>query len=222
MNFAYLRISTTDQDINNQSHGLKHYAATLGLVDIKLIKDSASSSRHWKERKIGALVEGLSEGDNLLTPEVSRLARSTLEALEILQAILDKGASLHITKDLKVIGGNKLEDKIYLTVLGLAAEIERDFLRKRTKESLDSKQQEIKANGYFVSKTGKKITKLGRPKGKNAKLALDGRKDTVIEYLNLGLPKTSICKLLGVSRPTLNNFINKRISPDQIEMAFKS
>jgi DNA invertase Pin-like site-specific DNA recombinase len=221
MNIAYLRVSTTDQDVSNQSHGLRYYAASSGLTELKLIKDVVSSSRHWRSRKIGEIIQGLKQGDNLLTPEVSRLARSTLEALEILQAILDKGACLHITKDSKIIGGNNIEDKIYLTVLGLAAEIERDFIRKRTKESLEAKQREIKTNGYFLSKSGRKITKLGRPKGKPSKLALDARKDLVIEYLKLGLPKTSICKLLKVSRPTLDNFINKRIDPDQLEIAFQ-
>jgi DNA invertase Pin-like site-specific DNA recombinase len=220
MNIAYLRVSTNDQDINNQTHGLKHYAANNGLSKLDLIKDNASSSKPWRTRKIGGLIESLQKGDNLLTPEVSRLARSTLEALEILQAILDKGAVLHITKDSKVIGGNKLEDRIYLTVLGLAAEIERDFIRRRTKESLSSKKAEIRDNGYFVSKSGNKITKLGRPKGKPTKLILDDKKDKVIEYLNLGLNKSSICKLLNVSRPTLDTFINKRIDPDQLEITF--
>lgn len=219
MNYAYIRVSTIEQDLKNQKHGLKAYAKRLRLEPLEIIEDKATTKKHWKTRKIGQLIEQLEPGDILLTPEVSRLARSTLEALEIMQALLDKECVLHITKDSKVIGGS-IEDRVYLTVLGLAAEIERHFIQQRTRESLAARKKEIGEKGFFVSRSGNKIAKLGRPVGGKKKLKLDDRKDEVIKYLQMGLNKTAISKILNVSRPTLNNFIEQRLDKDQLSISF--
>ena len=38
----------------------------------------------------------------------------------------------------------------------------------------------------------------------------DGREDEIRHFLALGVPKTSIAKITGVSRPTLYNFLATR------------
>ncbi|MDY0137796.1 MAG: recombinase family protein, partial [Thiomicrospira sp.] len=93
-NIAYLRISTDQQDLSNQKHGLLDYANKNDLTQLKIIEDVVSSKKHWSDRKIGEIVGDLRPGDNLLAPEISRLARSTLEVLEIIKAVLEKGAAL--------------------------------------------------------------------------------------------------------------------------------
>jgi len=205
-NFAYLRISTDKQDLDNQKHGLYEYANAHEITKLEMIEDVVSSRKAWRERGIGQLVGRLNTGDNVLTPEISRLARSTLEALEIIQDIIKAGAALHITKDGRKIGGD-IQDTIYITVLALAAEIERDFIQKRTKESLDKKKSEIKKNGFFVSASGKKITKLGRPKGSSSESKLAPHHSQIVEYLEKDISKRAICKLLNTTYPTLQKYI---------------
>ena len=39
---------------------------------------------------------------------------------------------------------------------------------------------------------------------------LDGKEDDIRHFLNLGVSKTAIAKITGVSRPTLYNFISTR------------
>ena len=39
---------------------------------------------------------------------------------------------------------------------------------------------------------------------------LEGREDEIRRFLDLGVPKTSIARITGVSRPTLYNFIATR------------
>jgi len=207
-NIAYLRISTDQQDLSNQKHGLLDYANKNDLTQLKIIEDVVSSKKHWSDRKIGEIVGDLRPGDNLLAPEISRLARSTLEVLEIIKAVLEKGAALHITKDGRKIGGG-IQDTIYITVLSLAAEIEKDFIQRRTRESLAKKKQEIKENGYFVSNQGNKITKLGRPRGEKGASKLDPHKAEIISFLAKGVNKASICKIYDVTYPTLRAFIKK-------------
>ncbi|MDY0137806.1 MAG: recombinase family protein [Thiomicrospira sp.] len=207
-NIAYLRISTDQQDLSNQKHGLLDYANKNDLTQLKIIEDVVSSKKHWSDRKIGEIVGDLRPGDNLLAPEISRLARSTLEVLEIIKAVLEKGAALHITKDGRKIGGG-IQDTIYITVLSLAAEIEKDFIQRRTRESLAKKKQEIKENGYFVSNQGNKITKLGRPRGEKGASKLDPHKAEINSFLAKGVNKASICKIYDVTYPTLRAFIKK-------------
>lgn len=205
-NYAYLRVSTDKQDLENQKHGLLAYANQNSLTKVEIIEDVVSSRKAWRERGIGELITRLQSGDHVLTPEISRLARSTLEALEIIQEIIKAGASLHITKDGRKIGGD-IQDTIYITVLALAAEIERDFIRKRTQESLDKRKQALKEDGYFISANGNKITKLGRPKGSTQESKLAPHKTQIIEYLSKGISKAAICKLLDTTQPTLRKFI---------------
>ena len=49
--------------------------------------------------------------------------------------------------------------------------------------------------------------KLGRPKGALGVSRLDGHEDETRRFRDLGVPKISIAKITGVSRPTLYNFI---------------
>ena len=207
-NFAYLRISTDKQDLDNQKHGLYEYANAHEITKLEMIEDIVSSRKAWKDRGIGELTGRLKPGDNVLTPEISRLARSTLEALEIIQEIIKAGAALHITKDGRKIGGD-IQDTIYITVLALAAEIERDFIQKRTKESLAKRKQQLKEDGYFISANGNKITKLGRPAGKKGTSKLAKHKTEIIEYLSKGISKRAICKLLNTTYPTLQKYIKE-------------
>ena len=51
---------------------------------------------------------------------------------------------------------------------------------------------------------------LDPPKGSLGVSRLDGKEDEIRHFLNLGVPKSAIAKITGVSRPTLYNFISTR------------
>ena len=106
-----------------------------------------------------------------------------------------KGVAVHITKQKIVLDGS-LQAEIMATVLGLAARIEREFIRARTTEAL----RVAKANGK----------RLGRPPGQAAALKLDERADEVAAYLALGLSLTKAAARLEVSKATLSRFIKRR------------
>jgi DNA invertase Pin-like site-specific DNA recombinase len=57
--FAYLRVSTDSQDVENQKHGIKQYASDKGFDDIEYISDSISSKVEWRERKLGEMIKTL-------------------------------------------------------------------------------------------------------------------------------------------------------------------
>ena len=52
--------------------------------------------------------------------------------------------------------------------------------------------------------------KLGRPKGSLGVSRLDGKEDEIRHFLELGVSKTAIAKITGVSRTTLYSFMTTR------------
>jgi DNA invertase Pin-like site-specific DNA recombinase len=134
-NYAYLRVSTDKQDVDNQRHGLLEYANSHKLVPLDFREDTSSGKIKWRERGIGKILQEAKAGDVILAAEVSRLARSTLQVLEILEFAAEKKIGVHIVKNRLVMDGS-LPSRITATVLGLAAEIEREFISARTTEAL--------------------------------------------------------------------------------------
>ena len=91
-NYAYLRVSTHTQDVENQKLSVLDYCNSQGIAPIEFVEDTTSGRRSWRDREIGRLLETADAGDVLVAAEVSRLARSTLQVLELLQAAYSRYA----------------------------------------------------------------------------------------------------------------------------------
>ena len=184
--YAYLRVSTNQQDVDNQRHGILEYANQKSLGHLEFVEDSVSGQKRWRDRELGKLLtETASPGDTIVFAEISRMARSTLQVLEILECCMQRGVSVHIAKQRMVLD-DSMPSRITATVLGLAAEIE--ALAKR------------KAAG----KT------LGRPKGRqSASLKLDAKEQEIKMYLAKGISKRSIAKLVDCAPSTLYNWLRR-------------
>jgi DNA invertase Pin-like site-specific DNA recombinase len=193
--YAYLRVSTDTQDVNNQKLGVLEYCATRSLGMPVLIEDTASGKTEWNKRELGVLLNRCSPGDVLVVAEISRLARSALQVLEVMKVAAEKTVAVHIVKNSMIMDGS-IQSKIYATIFGLAAEIERDFIAQRTREALARR----KADGHT----------LGRPAGEASKLALDEHERQIDQYLDIKLNKRAIAKLLGVSPNTLYSWLRRR------------
>ena len=195
-NFAYLRVSTDQQDAKNQKFGILDYCNKNNLLPIKFIEDTASGKISWQERAIGQIIQKANKGDLIVVSEVSRLGRSTLQVLEILELAAKKEISMHIAKNHIVIDDSSIQSTITATILGLAAQIEREFISTRTKEAL----AKHKADGF----------KLGRPKGQSQLLKLDSFYDEITGYLKKGINKRAISKLIECSPSTLYVWLKRR------------
>lgn len=194
-NYAYLRVSTDQQDVNNQRHGILEYANKMGLAGLQFVEDTSSGKTNWKERKSGGLLQQtMLPGDTIIFAEVSRMARSTLQVLEILEYATKNNLQVHIAKQ-NMRFDDSLNAKITATVLGLAAEIEREFISARTKEALAKR----KADGVI----------LGRPKGKAETVKLDAHEKDIRRYLKLGISKRAIAKLVDCSPSTLYDWLDR-------------
>ena len=193
--FAYLRVSTDQQDAQNQKFGILDYCNKNHLSPIKFIDDEASGKIIWQDRMIGQIMKKAITGDIIVVSEISRLGRSTLQVLEILELAAKKEVSVHIAKNHIVVDGS-IQSTITATILGLAAQIEREFISSRTKEALAKR----KADGF----------KLGRPKGESQLLKLDSFAEEIKGYLKKGINKRAISKLIECSPSTLYLWLKRR------------
>ena len=88
---------------------------------------------------------------------------------------------IHVVKQ-RMRFDDSMNSKITATVLGLAAEIEREFISLRTKEALAKR----KADGET----------LGRPKGRAETVKLDAHAEEIKRYLAKDISKRAIAKLV--------------------------
>ncbi|GGG08696.1 hypothetical protein GCM10010995_27810 [Cysteiniphilum litorale] len=76
---AYLRVSTQDQDLEKNKMDILLFSNEKNLGQVKFVEDKASGTISWQKRALASVIESLSEGDNLIVSEFSRLGRSMLE-----------------------------------------------------------------------------------------------------------------------------------------------
>jgi DNA invertase Pin-like site-specific DNA recombinase len=194
-NFAYLRVSTDRQDVDNQRYGILEYSNSIALGSLYFVEDAVSGRVDWRSRSLGELLGKARGGDSIVFAEISRIARSTLQVLEVLEYCQKKEITVYVAKQ-KMILDSSMQSTITATVLGLAAQIEREFISMRTIESL----QKRKAEGFS----------LGRPKGARSNVVkLDSHKDEIQKYLKLGLNKTAIAKLVDCAPNTLYSWLDR-------------
>ncbi len=205
--YAYLRVSTDQQDVENQRYGLFEYANAHKFGSLEFVEDTISGRQSWRDRVLGQLLtETAQAGDIVLFAEISRMARSTLQVLEMLEHAMTRGLIIHIAKQRMVLDGS-MQSRIMATVLGLTAEIERELISQRTTEALAKR----KAAGQ----------PLGRPKGSKAKrVKLDDKEAEIRSYLDKGISKRSIAKLVECSPSTLYDWLARRnIRPRRVASA---
>lgn len=191
----YARVSTSSQDEENQLQGCRAYAATLNPAALNVTREQVSSKINWRERKLGELIARASPGEVLIVSEVSRLARNTLECLEIFRAAAEKGLRIYAVKNSLSMDGS-MSARIVSTVLAMAAEIERDFIRARTTEALERRR----AQGL----------PLGRPAGSTSASKLEKHAARIEELTKAGVADAAICRVIGCARGTLRTYREKQ------------
>lgn len=190
---GYIRVSSNKQTLEHQRFEITNFALKNGITIDKWIEEKISSRKALNKRKLGELLENLKENDILITCEISRLGRSLMEVMKILETCLNKNCQVWTLKENYRLG-NDIQSKVLAFAFGLAAEIERNLISERTKSSLAN----IKASGK----------KLGRPfNAETKKLKLTKNQKQIQKLLSQGISKTQIAKILGVQRATLRKYL---------------
>lgn len=193
---GYIRVSSTKQTLEHQHFEIEQYAKNQGLKIDTWVEEKISSRKALKNRKLGTLLDNLQENDILISCEISRLGRSLLEVMRILETCLSKNCQVWTLKENYRLG-NDIQSKVLAFAFGLAAEIERNLISQRTKSSLAN----LKASGK----------KLGRPlAAESQKLKLSKNTRKIKNLLAKGISKSQIARILGVQRSTLRRFIERQ------------
>ncbi|MBR6403206.1 MAG: recombinase family protein [Eubacterium sp.] len=193
MNYAYIRVSTSTQTVQNQKLAIKDYAKSHRIHNITWIAETISGTKQPEERQLGNLINQVSSGDMIIITELSRLGRSITMILNVLQILLEKNVRVIAIKEGYELGDN-IQSKVLAFAFGLSAELERTLLSERTKLGLER-----------ARKQGKHI---GRKKGqKPSKYKLTGKAAYIRRERKQGRSKNSLAKELNVTWITLNNFI---------------
>ena len=175
--FGYARVSTRDQSLAAQIEQLK----AAGCV--KIYREKVSGARADRP-ELAKAIRALEPGGTFIVCRLDRLARSTRDLLNTLDAVAKAGASFKSLADTWADTTNA-HGRLIVTVLGGLAEFERELIRARTGEG----RQRAKANGV----------RFGRPQ----KLTPFQRREA-IQRLDAGEPQADIARLLGVSQPTIS------------------
>lgn len=195
MVIAYLRVSTEKQHLENQQREIENFVAARGLKVNKWVTEIVSGKTKRNERRLGTLVKRLKQGDTLIVTELSRLSRTLLDIMSILNICMEKKITIYSTKDGYAFDNN-INSKVLAFAFGLVAEIEHNLISLRTKEALALK----KAAGV----------RIGRPVGSRVKLQkLIDDKNRVLNLMKQGMSIANICREYQVSRGVFYLFRNQ-------------
>lgn len=176
--FAYCRVSTTEQTIENQIIAIRQKGYEIN--DSRVIGETVSGSvEAMKRDKFKMLINHqIESGDMLVVLKLDRLGRDNIDVQNTINLLTDKGVKI-VCLDLPVEDLSSAEGKLMLQMFSAFAEFERNRIRERTKEGLER----AKAQGK----------KLGRPKAHATTNSVQAKKSEGLsqsktaEVLNLGI-----------------------------------
>jgi DNA invertase Pin-like site-specific DNA recombinase len=178
--YGYARVSTDGQSLSAQD-GLLRAAGC-----IKVFSEKASGAKTDRVA-LAKAIAALDTGDVLVVTRLDRLARSTRDLLNTLDAISRKGAAFRSLADTWA-DTTTAHGRLMLTVLGGLAEFERELIKARTGEG----RTRAKARGVH----------MGRP----SKLTPHQRREAIAR-LDAGEAQSDIARTYGVSHTTIGRLV---------------
>lgn len=179
MKIAYIRVSTIDQNEQRQTEALKKHDIGKWFVEKVSGKDT-------NRPQLQAMLDYARAGDTIYIHDFSRLARSTVDLLNITDLLCAKGVTLVSNKE--SIDTSTPSGKLMLTMIGAISEFERTNMLERQRE------------GIAIARRNRKFEK---------KKAVPDFEQYYQRYMNREINKTQLAKELNISRPTLDKWIKQ-------------
>ena len=194
MVYAYLRVSTEKQTVENQRFEVNNWAIEKQIMIDEFVEEVMSGGISIGHRKLGSLSEKLKADDILIVSELSRLGRSLLNVMSFLNFCIENNIRVFSIKENFEFADN-INSKVLAFAFSLAAEIERQLISQRTKEAL----ARVKSEGQI----------LGRKQGERCRLnpICRGNHKWIVKQMSLGTTKTAIARELKISTQTLYRYL---------------
>jgi DNA invertase Pin-like site-specific DNA recombinase len=191
--FAYLRVSTEEQTVQNQKMALEKWARENNYQILDFFEDTAVSGKipATQRRGFQDMLELVKTAgvDAVLVYELSRVGRTFWDTLDAIKAIEQYAPLVSCSPRESFLQTTEPSvRKLMIGILTWVAERERDMLVQRTKDGL------VRARA-----AGKEIGRPQKVIDRNELLSLLAKKHS----------KAEIAKELGVSRVTLYKEINQ-------------
>lgn len=175
---GFARVSTIHQDLTLQVERLTEYGCE------KVFQGKHSGKEESNKQALVSLIDYVRSGDTVVVTKLDRLGRSLSQVLNFLDTLTDKQVSfVAIEQGIDTSNEKDPLSKAMVQLLGMFAELERNFIISRTSE-------------------GKAAS--GNYGGRKPKLSLEQKREVVCK-LSQGVSKKSLSKEYGVSRATILN-----------------
>ena len=103
---GYLRVSTDGQDLEKNKDEILRFANEKRIGPVAWVEETVSGTVDWRQREIGRILDELQPGDVIITPEISRFARSLLQILQIIEVAKKKDIAIYALKGNWQLNGN--------------------------------------------------------------------------------------------------------------------
>lgn len=197
---AYLRVSTDEQENDNQKFGVDEFCKRKELEITEYVRDIITGTSDIADRNFGSVFNSLTSGDVIVVSEMSRLSRTLFGTFEIIKHCVKTGISLYTVKEGYQLT-NDVQSQMIAMMFGFTAQIERDRISQRVKETYSRKKRESDGKMEKVD-WGRKVGSIKRRE------KLDPYRDTILSLLKSKTPKKDIAAAIGTNRVTLNNYLN--------------
>jgi Site-specific recombinases, DNA invertase Pin homologs len=189
---AYVRVSRDDEQPENQEFAIFKWAAERGHQVVEVVRDVGVSGALPPAQRPGwrRVVQMLESVDGVVVYALDRVARSLWDLAAVVRELETRGKLLLSVREEWLQNVDPRVRQLIISVLGWAAEMEREFIRERTREAL----ARLKAQGKLV----------GRP----PKWSEQTRR-RIIDLVRRGLTLREACKLVGVGYTTALKHLSK-------------
>lgn len=134
--YGYCRVSKNNQDIGKYRQQL----IDNGVFESNIYQDFISGAKRNREG-LDTLLSLVKSGDKIIVPDITRIARSTIDLLNIVEELKSKGVYIMSLKETWL---DTTEDNpqsiLLLTIFSGLAQYERELISIRTKETLAYKK----------------------------------------------------------------------------------
>lgn len=162
---VYVRVSTQSQTYDRQMGDFNKYFDRMGMSwdGVEIVSEKITSHTRFTERAIYPILKKASEGDVVYVCQLDRLGRTMVDILELVDYAVKKGVILLTIDNGYLLENKTAMGKLYLGMVSAMAEAERELRAERCQAGIDAATEEIRCNGYRITKRGTTQTRWGRP-----------------------------------------------------------
>ena len=184
MRTGYVRVSTQDQSVARQMEALKKY-------NIEKIYVEKISGKNTARPEFQRMMDFLRAGDELYVSEWSRLSRSTMDLLNTINTLSEKGVKVVSLKE--NFDTSTPQGKLILTVFAGLNEFERALILERQRDGIAI----AKVQGKYKGRVEKKLDNFDEVYGL---------------WADKKITATAASEALGITRATFYNRVKKYVT----------